>query len=122
MGHPIQDLNEAATARYLTGSIDLVYFDGQCYHIADYKSNYLGADQRDYEKTNLEHNMTQSSYWLQAALYLVALHRYLGSRLQDIMIFGNIWVEPVICICVVCRGKQGKGFVIGGQMRNLFCN
>ncbi len=28
VGHPIQDLNEAATARYLTGSIDLVYFDG----------------------------------------------------------------------------------------------
>ena len=33
---------EAKSARYLNGSIDLVYFDGQRYHIADYKSNYLG--------------------------------------------------------------------------------
>mgnify|MGYP002738125667 FL=1 len=103
-GHPIQDLNEAATARYLTGSIDLVYFDGQCYHIADYKSNYLGADQRDYEKTNLEHNMTQSSYWLQAALYLVALHRYLGSRLQDYDIRQHLGGASYLYL----RGMQGQ--------------
>ncbi|WP_180037542.1 UvrD-helicase domain-containing protein [Acinetobacter sp. YH12127] len=103
-GHPIQDLNEAATARYLTGSIDLVYFDGQRYHIADYKSNYLGADQRDYEKTNLEHNMTQSSYWLQAALYLVALHRYLGSRLQDYDIRQHLGGASYLYL----RGMQGQ--------------
>ncbi len=38
----MSDFNEAKSARYLTGSIDLVYFDGQRYHIADYKSNFLG--------------------------------------------------------------------------------
>ncbi|WP_179993557.1 MULTISPECIES: UvrD-helicase domain-containing protein [unclassified Acinetobacter] len=103
-GHPIQDLNEAATARYLTGSIDLVYFDGQCYHIADYKSNYLGADQRDYEKTNLEHKMTQSSYWLQAALYLVALHRYLSSRLQNYDIRQHLGGASYLYL----RGMQGQ--------------
>lgn len=81
-GRPIQGLNEANSARYLTGSIDLVYFDGQRYHIADYKSNYLGADQQDYALSHIENNMTQSSYWLQAGLYLVALHRYLGSNMQ----------------------------------------
>ena len=32
----IQDLNDVFTARYLTGSIDLVYFDGQHYNIATY--------------------------------------------------------------------------------------
>ena len=42
------DFNEAKSARYLTGSIDLVYFDGQRYHIADYKSNFLGSDQQHY--------------------------------------------------------------------------
>ncbi len=30
--------------------------------------------------------MTQSSYWLQAALYLVALHRYLKVKLQHYQI------------------------------------
>jgi len=29
------ELLEAKSARYLNGSIDLVYFDGQRYHLAD---------------------------------------------------------------------------------------
>ncbi len=44
-GIEMLDFNSANSARYLTGSIDLVYFDGQQYHIADYKSNFLGTDQ-----------------------------------------------------------------------------
>ncbi|KGT47065.1 UvrD-helicase domain-containing protein [Acinetobacter sp. HR7] len=77
------DFNEAKSARYLTGAIDLVYFDGQRYHIADYKSNYLGANQEDYLPEAIHDSMTHSSYWLQAALYLVAMHRYLSANLQD---------------------------------------
>ncbi|WP_347456030.1 UvrD-helicase domain-containing protein [Acinetobacter thermotolerans] len=76
------DFNEAKSARYLTGAIDLVYFDGQRYHIADYKSNYLGANQNDYLPEAIHDSMTHSSYWLQAALYLVAMHRYLSGNLQ----------------------------------------
>ena len=76
------DFNEAKSARYLTGAIDLVYFDGQRYHIADYKSNYLSANQQDYLPEAIHDSMTHSSYWLQAALYLVAMHRYLSANLQ----------------------------------------
>lgn len=36
-GMEMPELLEARSARYLNGSIDLVYFDGQRYHIADYK-------------------------------------------------------------------------------------
>jgi exodeoxyribonuclease V beta subunit len=61
----------------------LVYFDGERYHIADYKSNYLGADQHHYQATQIAESMSLSSYWLQAALYLVALHRYLAVKLQN---------------------------------------
>ncbi|WP_244783115.1 UvrD-helicase domain-containing protein [Acinetobacter sp. F-1] len=78
----MSDFNEAKSARYLTGSIDLVYFDGQRYHIADYKSNFLGPDQQHYTAEAIQQNMSQSSYWLQAALYLVALHRYLNANMQ----------------------------------------
>ncbi|MEQ6329291.1 hypothetical protein VLF92_13350, partial [Pseudomonas chengduensis] len=53
-GIDLLDLNEANSARYLTGSIDLVYFDGQRYHIADYKSNFLGADQQSYNHDAIE--------------------------------------------------------------------
>lgn len=77
------ELLEAKSARYLNGSIDLVYFDRQRYHIADYKSNYLGSDQADYQVMQIAESMSLSSYWLQAALYLVALHRYLKVKLQN---------------------------------------
>ena len=76
-------LQHANSARYLTGSIDLVFYDGQRYHIADYKSNFLGQDQQDYANAKIEANMSQASYWLQAGLYLVALHRHLSVQLQD---------------------------------------
>lgn len=82
-GIDMPELLEAKSARYLNGSIDLVYFDGQRYHIADYKSNYLGAEQVDYQQAQIAESMSLSSYWLQAALYLVALHRYLSVKLQD---------------------------------------
>lgn len=75
--------NKADSARYLTGSIDLVFYDGQQYHLADYKSNFLGADQSDYAITSIQESMSHASYWLQAALYLVALHRYLSLNLAD---------------------------------------
>ncbi|MCH7395649.1 UvrD-helicase domain-containing protein [Acinetobacter dispersus] len=82
-GIDMPELLEAKSARYLNGSIDLVYFDGQRYHIADYKSNYLGAEQGDYQQAQIAESMSLSSYWLQAALYLVALHRYLTVKLQN---------------------------------------
>src|SRR5690606_37143243 len=79
----IQDLNDVFTARYLTGSIDLVYYDGQRYHIADYKSNFLGDQTAHYNHAYIRESMSHSSYWLQAALYLVALHRYLKAVMKD---------------------------------------
>lgn len=82
-GIEMLDFNPANSARYLTGSIDLVYFDGQRYHIADYKSNFLGTDQSHYLEVEIRQSMSQASYWLQAGLYLVALHRYLTVHMQD---------------------------------------
>lgn len=79
----IPALNTAESARFLNGSIDLVYvYDGK-YYIADYKSNFLGEDLEDYSKEAIAQNMSQSSYWLQASLYLVVLHRYLKQRLRN---------------------------------------
>ena len=81
-GIAIEALNEANSARYLIGAIDLVYFDGQRYHIADYKSNFLGKSQQEYAPNEVRRNMSSSSYWLQASIYLLALHRYLKVQLQ----------------------------------------
>ncbi|CAM4166098.1 UvrD-helicase domain-containing protein [Acinetobacter pragensis] len=81
-GIQIEALNEANSARYLVGAVDLVYFDGERYHIADYKSNFLGKTEQHYALNEVRSSMNQSSYWLQASLYLAALHRYLSVNLQ----------------------------------------
>ncbi|MCU4378228.1 UvrD-helicase domain-containing protein [Acinetobacter haemolyticus] len=95
---------DAKSARYLNGSIDLVYFDGQRYHIADYKSNYLGENQADYQSTQIADSMSLSSYWLQAALYLVALHRYLSVKLQNYRIDQHLGGASYLYL----RGMNGQ--------------
>lgn len=82
-GYQMPSLNNAESARFLTGAIDLVYQHEHKFYIADYKSNHLGMMFEDYTEISLKQNMSMSSYWLQAAIYLVALHRYLKVRLQN---------------------------------------
>ncbi|MEC7120465.1 MAG: 3'-5' exonuclease, partial [Pseudomonadota bacterium] len=82
-GVHLPNLRHTHAVRYLKGSIDLVYqYNGQFY-VADYKSNYLGGQLADYQPERLTLAMDHAGYWLQAALYLVALHRYLKVRLPD---------------------------------------
>jgi len=50
--------------------------------IADYKTNRLGPS-NGLDPGELHAVMTHSHYWLQAALYLVATHRYLRQRRSD---------------------------------------
>jgi exodeoxyribonuclease V beta subunit len=69
-------------AGMMTGSIDLVArsADGQRFWLADYKTNQLGRS-CSYDQTSMADAMVHHHYPLQAALYLVAVHRYLRWRL-----------------------------------------
>ena len=98
------DFKSANAARYLNGSIDLVFFDGQQYQIADYKSNFLGHDQQHYNPAAIQQSMSHASYWLQAALYLVALHRYLKVQLQDYQIERDLGGASYLYL----RGMNGQ--------------
>lgn len=69
--------------RYLRGEIDLVYEHAGKYHVVDYKSNYLGNSLSDYNESTLKKAMSKAGYWLQAAIYQVALHRFLSMRIAD---------------------------------------
>lgn len=69
--------------QYLKGEIDLVYQHDTQFFIVDYKSNYLGSDFDSYNPAALYDAMTTHSYWLQASIYQVALHRYLKLRLPN---------------------------------------
>lgn len=101
---------EANSARYLKGEIDLVFFDGQQYHIADYKSNFLGLEQQHYSKQAIQESMSHASYWLQAALYLVALHRYLKIQLQDYDIQQHLGGASYLYLRGM-NGQVGQGYV-----------
>ena len=69
--------------RYLRGEIDLVYEHAGKYYVVDYKSNFLGNSLSDYDKNTLKQAMSKAGYWLQAAIYQVALHRFLSMRISD---------------------------------------
>ncbi len=67
----------------LKGFIDLVFQHQGRYYVVDYKSNRLGATDADYATPKLNQAMLQHRYDLQYSLYLLALHRYLRSRLRE---------------------------------------
>ncbi|TWI58640.1 DNA helicase/exodeoxyribonuclease V beta subunit [Pseudomonas duriflava] len=65
------------------GFIDLVFEYQGRYYVADYKSNWLGADDAAYTPAAMAASVLESRYDLQYVLYLLALHRQLKARLPD---------------------------------------
>jgi exodeoxyribonuclease V beta subunit len=62
----------------LKGIIDLVFRRDGRYYILDWKSNWLGPDEKSYNSESLWNAMKQHDYEMQASLYTEALRRYLG--------------------------------------------
>ncbi|WFF37752.1 UvrD-helicase domain-containing protein [Moraxella nasibovis] len=75
--------DDDAKYRYLRGEIDLVYEKVGKFFVVDYKSNHLGNLPSSYDTPSLEKAMAKAGYWLQAAIYQVAIHRLLKVRLAD---------------------------------------
>jgi exodeoxyribonuclease V beta subunit len=84
--HGYLDRNQALTFGqingYLKGFIDLVFEYGGRFYLADYKSNFLGSGFASYTRPSMQLAMQQHLYTLQFLIYSVALHRYLGQRLD----------------------------------------
>jgi exodeoxyribonuclease V beta subunit len=68
-------------AGFFTGFVDLVFEHEGRYYVADYKSNHLGDRREDYAHASLDKAVQFHHYDAQAALYLLALHRYLQTVL-----------------------------------------
>ncbi len=66
---------------YLRGFIDLAFEHEGRWYVLDYKSNWLGNRADDYLPERLGHAMREHRYQLQYLIYLLALHRYLRTRL-----------------------------------------
>lgn len=65
----------------MKGFIDLVFRHRGRYYLVDYKSNFLGPSAAHYTPQALNACMDSHQYRLQALIYTLALHRFLGSRL-----------------------------------------
>ncbi|MFY1666763.1 exodeoxyribonuclease V subunit beta [Pseudomonas sp. Pseu.R1] len=65
------------------GFIDLTFEHEGRYYVADYKSNWLGADDEAYTLAAMDSAILENRYDLQYVLYLLALHRQLKARLAD---------------------------------------
>lgn len=65
----------------LMGFADLVFRQGGRYAVLDYKSNRLGPGPQAYDAGAIESAILEHRYDLQAAIYLLALHRLLRLRL-----------------------------------------
>jgi len=65
----------------LLGFADLVFEKRGKYWVLDYKSNHLGDEDAAYDSSALTRSMASHRYDVQAAIYLLALHRLLKARL-----------------------------------------
>lgn len=68
---------------FMKGFIDLVFEHQGQFFVVDYKSNFLGYQAGDYQRTALDTAMISHDYPLQYLIYTLALHRYLSLRLPD---------------------------------------
>jgi exodeoxyribonuclease V beta subunit len=67
----------------IKGFIDLTFCHDDCYFVADWKSNHLGRNDAAYDSATISGEVLQHRYDVQYAIYLLALHRLLRSRLTD---------------------------------------
>ncbi|MDO4592264.1 MAG: PD-(D/E)XK nuclease family protein, partial [Comamonadaceae bacterium] len=74
-------LPERSLHGMLMGFADLVFSHEGKYWVMDYKTNHLGFEGGAYHAVALQQAMLQHRYDVQAALYMLALHRLLHSRL-----------------------------------------
>ena len=99
-------------AGLLTGFIDLVLRVGGRYYVADYKTNRIAEPgnrqhvlRGHYTQVWLQHEMARHGYYLQALLYMVALHRWLRQRLRGYDYSTHVGGHLYLFV----RGMEGAG-------------
>lgn len=80
-GAPRPALRRSVLHGMLMGFMDLVFEHQGRFWVLDYKSNFLGSDDSAYHPEALQQAMLHHRYDVQAAVYSLALHRLLKSRL-----------------------------------------
>ncbi len=68
---------------YLKGLVDLIFRANGKYYVLDWKSNKLSGRTEGFGDKEIEKEMLTHHYVLQYHLYVVAVHRFLHSRMKD---------------------------------------
>ncbi len=79
----LRALRDSAMPGYLGGVLDLAFPRDGRWWIVDWKSNQLGAADARYAPEVLGDVMMEAHYTLQYHLYLLAVHRFLRTRVAD---------------------------------------
>lgn len=93
----------------LKGFIDLIFCWQGKYYLLDYKSNWLGEESNAYSQQAMEQAMKVHRYDLQYQLYTLALHRYLGHRLEGYDYQQHFGGVIYLFLRGVDKDKPGKG-------------
>ena len=79
----VELLGNRAARGFLTGIVDLVFEHDRRWWVLDWKSNHLGDTLESYGADGVWEVMRHHHYVLQYHLYVLALQRFLRSRLPD---------------------------------------
>ncbi|MGC8467656.1 MAG: exodeoxyribonuclease V subunit beta [Acidithiobacillus sp.] len=105
-GHERPQLDAQNLRGLFHGFMDLVFALEGRYYVLDYKSTHLGGEDTAYDSTAIAVDVLAHRYELQAALYLLALHRHLRQRLgrsyRPQQQLGGAWLWYL-------RGSAGAG-------------
>ena len=77
------DCRRIEESGYLKGLVDLTFRLNGKYYVLDWKSNKLGGSAEGFGVKEMEKEMLTHHYVLQYHLYVVAVHRFLQSRMKD---------------------------------------
>lgn len=102
----------------LKGFIDLVFEYQGRYYVADYKSNYLGADDSAYTQPAMREKILSSRYDMQYVLYTLALHKLLKARLGNQYDY-DTHIGGVVYLFLRGYNAPGAGAFVDKPQKNL---
>jgi exodeoxyribonuclease V beta subunit len=103
---------------FLKGFIDMVFEYQDRFYLLDWKSNYLGTNYADYSSGLLKNYMSKSSYVLQYLIYVVALDKYLQTKIKNYSYennFGGVYYIFLRGINSQIAGNNGVYFDRPGE-------
>ncbi|QJC34683.1 exodeoxyribonuclease V subunit beta [Enterobacteriaceae endosymbiont of Donacia crassipes] len=83
ISNKLNKLNFQTINGFLSGIIDLIFLWKNKFYIIDYKSSWLGNNNKDYKTKNLEKDIYLNRYDIQYQFYTLALHKYLKYRIKN---------------------------------------